>query len=57
MKRGKLVTLEGVAIPDGQVMREVKDDGYKYLGIVELDKIKETEMKDQFRKEYIRRVK
>ena len=57
MKRGKLVKLGGVAIPDGQVMREVKDDGYKYLGIVELDKIKETEMKDQFRKEYIRRVK
>ena len=46
-----------MTLPDGHVMREVEEDGYKYLGIVELDKIKETEMKDQFRKEYIIRVK
>ena len=57
MKRGKLVKLEGVTLPDGHVMREVEQDGYKYLGIVELDKIKEAEMKDQFRKEYIRRLR
>ena len=35
MKREKLVKLEGVTLPDGQVMREVEDDGYKYLWIVE----------------------
>ena len=42
MKRGKLVKLEGVTLPDGQVKREVKDDGYTYFRVVELDKIKDT---------------
>ena len=45
-----------MTLPDVQIMREVENDGYKYLGIVELDKIKKTEMKDQFGKEYILRV-
>ena len=57
MKRGKLVKLEGVTLPDGHVMREVEQDGYKYWRIVELDKIKEAEMKDQFKNEYIRRLR
>ena len=28
-------------------MKEVKKEGYTYLGIVELDKIKENEMKEK----------
>ena len=31
--------------------------GYNYLGIVELDKIKEEEMKCTYRKEYLRSVR
>ena len=33
------------------------EGGYKYFCIVELNKIKETEINDKFRKEYIRRIK
>ena len=36
-------------------MRQVGQEGYTYLGIIELDKIKETEMKDKITKEYKQR--
>ena len=40
---------------NGQTIKEVNDEGYKYLGILELDKFKEREMKEIFRTEYLRR--
>ena len=36
-------------------MREIEDEGYKYLGILEYDKVKEQEMKDKSRNEYFSR--
>ena len=45
MKTGKVVRCEGVMLPNNEVMKEVEKEGYTYLGIVELDKIKEDEMK------------
>ena len=42
---------------NGQTIKEVDDEGYKYLGILELDKFKEREMKDIFRTEYLKRFK
>ena len=57
MKRGKVVTMDGIRLPDGGVMKEIDEHGYKYLGIIEMDKIKEKEMKDAFTKEYKRRLK
>ena len=38
-------------------MKSVEDEGYKYLGILEMDKIMESEMKKLVRIEYLRRVK
>lgn len=38
-------------------MKEVEKEGYIYLGIVELDKIKEDEMKKKTIKEYKRRLR
>ena len=38
-------------------MREVKLDGYKYLGVLQLDFIINREMKEKGKSEYIRRVK
>ena len=38
-------------------MKEVEEDGYTYLGTVELDKIKESEMKEKTIKEYKRRLR
>ena len=51
MKRGKIVKNEGIKLPDGEVMKQVGQEGYTYLGIIELDKIKETEMKKKINKE------
>ena len=47
MKRGKIVSCERIMLPNGDVMRVVENEGYTYLGIVELDKIKEHEMKEK----------
>ena len=57
LKRGKIAKMEGVVLPDGQVMKEIEDRGYRYLGILETDHLKEKEMKDLFSKEYKRRLK
>ena len=57
LKRGKVVSSEGVSLPDGQVMKEIDDTGYKYLGILEYDTVKEKKMKDVFAAEYKRRIK
>ena len=40
MKREKVVRNEGLKLPNNEVMKEVEKEGYTYLGIVELDKIK-----------------
>ena len=42
MKRVKIVKSEGMKLPDGEVMKQVGQEGYTYLDITELDKIKET---------------
>ena len=55
MKRGKIVKSEGIKLPDGYVMQQVGQEGYTYLGIIELAKIKETEIKEKITNEYKRR--
>ena len=57
IKRGKMVICDGIEPPDEEKMKGVNEEGYKYLGIVELDGIKEKEMKERFTKEYKRRIK
>ena len=44
-------------LPNNEVMKAVEKEGYTYLGIVELDKIKENEMKKKTIKEYKRRLR
>ena len=58
MKRGKLINCEGINMRD-KVIRAMKgdDDGYKYLGVLEVDDRKHTEMKGKVQKEYFRRVR
>ena len=49
---------EGIKLPNSEVMKEIEKEWYTYLGIVELDKIKERErerereMKEEAVKEY-----
>ena len=57
LQRGKIVRNTGVLLPDGKLMKAIDDEGYKYLGILECDNIKENEMKLQLVKEYTRRVR
>ena len=49
-KRGKLVRWEGIKLPNCEVIKEVEKKGYTYFCIVELDKIKENEMKKEIEK-------
>ena len=54
---GKFVKLDGIALPTGEVMETIDDEGYKYLGILELDEIMEERMKGKFMNEYYRRLR
>ena len=58
MKKGKLDKRKsnGIILPSGETIKSIEDSGYKYLGILECDSIKEKEMKESFCKEYYRRV-
>ena len=51
MKREKVVKREGIVMPNGKMMKNIEEGGYKYLGILEADGVKHEEMKDQIKKE------
>ena len=57
LKRGKIVRCDGIELPTDELIKEVEQDGYTYLGIVELDKVKEKEMKEKTIREYKRRLR
>ena len=57
INRGNVKSTDGTELPSGEKIREIEEDGYKHLGILEYDRIKEQEMKDKFRNEYFRREK
>ena len=40
-----------------ETAKEIEEVGYKYLGILKYDKVKEKQMKFEFRNEYFRRTK
>ena len=57
MKRGRYKKSEEIKLPNDQEIKEINvDNGYKYLGILEADGIKDKEMKEKIRKEYTRHV-
>ena len=57
LKKGRLVKFDGVHLSNQEIMKEVDENGYTYLGILELDKIKEHEMKIKVTAEYKRRLR
>ena len=57
LKRGKIVKCDGIELPNNDVIKEVGEEGYTYLGIVEVDKIKENEIKSKTITEYKRRLR
>ena len=57
MKSGKQHITEDVKLPN-QVIRMLREkETYKYLGILESDTIKQQEMKEKTKKEYLRRAR
>jgi len=57
LQRGKVKHTEGIVLPNAQVIREVNEDDYKYLGVLETDQIKHDEMKDKVKTEYLRWIR
>ena len=56
MNRGKVKSTDRIELPSREKIREIEEDGYKYMGILEYDRVKEQEMKDKFRNVYFRRA-
>ena len=54
LKKGKLVKFDGIHLPNQEIMKEVDDN---YFDVLELDKIKEHEMKIKVTAEYKRRLR
>ena len=44
-------------LPEKEVIKEIDESGYKYLGVLEGEQILESEMKGKLRAEYFRRVR
>ena len=58
MKSGKRHMNYGMELPNHDKSRKLgENETYKYLGILEADTIKQVEMKDKIRKEYLRRTR
>ena len=47
--RRKVKSTDGIELSRGEKIREIEEDGYKHLKILENDRKKEQEMKDKFR--------
>ena len=55
MKSGKRYLTDGIELPNQDKIRTLaENETYKYLGILEADIIKEVEMKNKIRNEYLR---
>ena len=48
---------EEIELPGGEMIREINENGYKYLGVLEAENILEKEMKEKLKSEYFRHVK
>ena len=57
IQRGKVTRTEGIHLPDGNYIKDIDETGCRYLGIIESEEIKNQEMKEKIKKEYIKRLK
>ena len=57
LKKEKLVKFDGIHLPNQKIMKEIDENGYTYLGILELDEIKEREIKNKVKAEYKRKLR
>ena len=58
MKSGKRHLTDAIELPNQDKIRTLaENETYKYLGILEVDTIKQVEMKNKIQKEYLRRTR
>ena len=58
MKKGEIIKLDGIELPNDKVIKSLEEgESYKYLGLLEADKVIVNEMKDKVKKEYYRRAR
>ena len=51
MKRGEIIKLDGIELPNDKVIKSLEEgESYKYLGLLEADKVIVNEMKDKVKK-------
>ena len=56
-KKGKIANSDGVALTNKTARKGLKqDDSYKYLGVIQADRMKHHKMKEKVKTEYYRRV-
>ena len=57
-KSAKMQIREGVELPNQQRIRTLREkENCKYLGILEVDMIKQVEIKENISKEYLKRTR
>ena len=57
IRKGVKVRSVGIDLPNGEVIKELDEKGYKYLGILQNDMVMETQMKGKVKGEYFRILK
>ena len=57
LERGRLVRSEGIELPYKERTKEVEQEGYQYLVVLQLYKTMNKEMKESIGNEHFRRVK
>ena len=57
MNRGKIKSTAGIELPSGEKIKEIEEDAYKYLRVLDYDRIKEQEMKNKFKNKYFKRAR
>ena len=57
VEKGVKKRSQGITLPGGEMIKEIEEDGYKYLGVLEAEMIMEKEMKQRLKGEYYRRVR
>ena len=55
LSNGNLISGEEIHLPNDRLMKEVNEEGIKYTGILDLDKMKEREFKKGIDRDYQRR--
>ena len=49
VEKGVKKKCEGIELTNGETIREINENGYKYLGVLEMENIMEKEMKEKLK--------